>query len=221
VPQAPQAAPPYAQPQYAAYPQYPPQGQYPQYPPPQYQPPPPQFQAAPPPQYQAPPAYVPPPARKGLQALPTWLLTAVFTVAFVGVVGGVYTLVGHGGSASASPAATVENPAAKAGAKTSPVQKYVEVSGVRFTEDKKHAIQVKFTVTNHSDADLSGLAGNVTIWARTQKSEEDAVGTFAFKADVPPQNSVEVTAPLVTKLKIYELPDWQNVTTDVQITSPQ
>jgi hypothetical protein len=234
VPQQPQAAPPpYAPPQYAAYPQYPPpyappQGQYPQYPPPQFQPPPPQYQAAqpqyqaPPAQYQAPrPAYAPPPARKGLQALPTWLLTAVFAVAFVAVVGGVYTLVGRGGSTSASPAATVENPAAKAGAKTSPVQKYVEISGIRFTEDKKRDIVVKFTVTNHSDADLNGLAGNVTIWARTQKSEEDAVGTFAFKTDVPPQNSQEVTAPLVTKLKIYELPDWQNVTTDVQITSPQ
>jgi hypothetical protein len=32
--------------------------------------------------------------------------------------------------------------------------------------------------------------------------------------------SKELTAPLTTKLKIYELPDWQNVTTDVQITAP-
>jgi hypothetical protein len=29
-----------------------------------------------------------------------------------------------------------------------------------------------------------------------------------------------MAAPLNTKLKIYELPDWQNVSTDVQITSP-
>jgi hypothetical protein len=218
-PQQPQAAPPPYVPQQYAYPQYPPQyappqGQYPQYP--QYPP----HQYQPPPQYPAPAApYAPPPARKGLQALPTWLLTAVFALAFVAVVGGVYTLVGR--STSASPAATVENPAAKPGAKTSPLQKYIEVSGIRFTEDKKRDILVKFTLTNHSDADLSGLAGNVTVWGRTQKSEEDAVGTFAFKTNVPPQTSEEVTAPLVTKLKIYELPDWQNVTTDVQITSPQ
>jgi hypothetical protein len=228
-----QAQPPYGHPQYAPYPQQqyapqfaPPQGQYPQYPPPQYQsaqyqPPPPQYQP-PPPQYQVPPpAYTQPSTRKGLHALPTWLLTMLFALAFVAVVGGVYTLVGKGGSSAASPPAAVENPAAKAGAKTSSVQKYVEVSGIRFTEDKKRDIVVKFTVTNHSDADLTGLAGNVTIWGRTQKSEEDAVGTFAFKADVPPQSSQEVTAPLTTKLKIYELPDWQNVTSDVQITSPQ
>jgi hypothetical protein len=250
LPQQPQAAPPpYGQPQYNPYPPYPPQypppqgqypqGQYPQYPapqyqapppqyqppPPQYQPPPPQYQAPPsPPQYQAPrpaPAFAALPARKGLSALPTWLLTVIFAVAFVAVVGGVYTFVGRGGSTAASPAATVANAAAPAAAKTSPVQKYIEVSGIRFTEDKKSAILVKFTVTNHSDADLTGLAGNVKILGRTQKSGEEAVGTFAFTTNVPPQTSQEVSAPLVTKMKIYELPDWQNVATSLQITSPQ
>ena len=29
-----------------------------------------------------------------------------------------------------------------------------------------------------------------------------------------------MSAPLNTKLKIYELPDWQNVSTDIQITAP-
>jgi len=61
----------------------------------------------------------------------------------------------------------------------------------------------------------------VTIWGRTQRSEEDAVGTFSFKTNVAPQASEEVSAPLTTKLKMYELPDWQNVTTDLQITAPQ
>ena len=35
-----------------------------------------------------------------------------------------------------------------------------------------------------------------------------------------PGDSHELTQPLKTKLKIYELPDWQNATADVQITSP-
>jgi hypothetical protein len=241
------AAPPYAPPQPAMgapptqYPPYPPQAYPPQYPPqytalqgqyPQYPPPPPQYQA--PPQYQPPPPpaqpqiqpplrqYAPRPATGG-RRLPTWLMTVLFAVAIVGVVAGLYSLLGssHSGSEAAAPSATVENPAAKANAKTSPLQKYVEISAIRFSEDAKKRIMVKFLVTNHSDTDMSGLAGNVTIWGRTQKSEEDAVGSFAFKADVPPQASKEVTAPLNTNLKIYELPDWQNVTTDVQITAPQ
>jgi len=37
---------------------------------------------------------------------------------------------------------------------------------------------------------------------------------------VKPDESKELTVPLVTKKKIYELPDWQMVTTDVQITAP-
>jgi hypothetical protein len=210
-PQQPQYQAPPAQPQYQA----PPPGyqvQQPAYPPqPAYQP------------QQPPPGYAAPRPRSGI-GLPTWLLTILFTFAFVGLVAGVYWAVGYfrsGSSSAATPATNVESPAAKAGAKTSPLQKYIEVSGIRFTEDAKKKLQVKFTLTNHSDADVSGLAGNVTIWGRTQKSEEDAVGTFSFTGDISPQTSREFTAPLTTKLKIYELPDWQNVTSDLQITAPQ
>ena len=32
--------------------------------------------------------------------------------------------------------------------------------------------------------------------------------------------SKELSVPLNTKRKIYELGDWQNLTTDVQITAP-
>jgi hypothetical protein len=43
---------------------------------------------------------------------------------------------------------------------------------------------------------------------------------FTFNTDLKAYESKELTAPLNTKLKIYELPDWQNVSTDVQITTP-
>lgn len=91
---------------------------------------------------------------------------------------------------------------------------------MRFIGDKKKT-EARFLIVNHSEAEINNLAGNITVWARTQRSEEDAVGTVTFKInDIGPNQSREVTAPLNTKLKIYELPDWQNVTTDVQITSP-
>ena len=78
----------------------------------------------------------------------------------------------------------------------------------------------KFVIINHSPADINGLAGNVTIWGRTQKSEEDAQGTFSFNTNLAPMESKEMSVPLNTKRKIYELGDWQNLTTDVQITAP-
>ncbi len=203
-----------AQPQPAAVAQ-PPQ---PEYTPPQqpYVPPPPppavgQVRVA---QYQPPPA----PAARG--GLPTWLLTLVFAFAFLGLGAGVYWLIGWAKGSGPKPSINVESPSAKAGAKVSPLQKYIEVGGVRFIENAKKQTEVKFVITNHSPAEISGLAGNVTIWGRTRTSEEDAAGTFTFSTNLGPWESKEMSAPLNTKLKIYELPDWQNVSTDIQITAP-
>jgi hypothetical protein len=210
--QPPQAPPPPQQPAY-----YPPQAPPP--PPPQYyqQPP----QAAPPQQHYYAPQPPAPPSR-GMN-LPIWLMTILFALAFAGVVlGVVWVMSTNKGSAGTGPAPTaaVESPAAKPGAKTNPMQKYIEVTGVRFVLDAKKKTQVKFVVINHSEADINGLAGNVTIWGRTKKSEEDAQGTFSFSANLGPFESKELTVPLNSKLKIYELGDWQNITTDVQITAP-
>src|SRR5262249_27513882 len=118
------------------------------------------------------------------------------------------------------PPAMVESPAAKSGGKTNPLQKYIEVSGVRFIENSKKQAEVRFVVVNHSPADIGSLQGNVTIWGRTQKSEEEAAGTFTFSGRLGPWESKEMSAPFKSKLRIYELPDWQNVSTDVQITAP-
>jgi hypothetical protein len=152
--------------------------------------------------------------------LPTWLLTILFAFAFVGLVAGVYWIVGALRGGGTKPTAAVESPAAKPTAKNSPYQKYIEIAGVRFLEDAKKRTEARFLVVNHSNADITGLSGNVTVWGRTRNSEEDAAGTFTFTTDLKAYESKEVTAPLTTKLKIYELPDWQNISTDVQITAP-
>jgi len=179
--------------------------------------------AANPPQYAAPapPAYQMPPAPRA--GLPTWLLTLLFAFAFLGVGSGIYWLVGAAKGTSAKPSASVESPAAKPGASTNPYQKYIEISGVRFVEGarKSKNIEVRFIITNHSGADMPGIGGNVTIWGRTRNAEEDAAGTFTFKTDLKGFESKDLTVPLTTKKELIELPDWQNVSTDVQVTSPQ
>ena len=214
-PPSPQYQPPQYQPQYQP-PVHQPQGPYqPQYPPPQQQ-------YAPPPQVYVRPYEAPPPAPRS--GLPAWVLTILFALAVLGVVAGVVWTVSYfHNRPETKPSAAVESPAAKPGAPTNPIQKYIEISGLRFAEDPKHKEKtlVRFMLTNHSDAEILGLAGNVTVWGATRKSEEDAEGTFTFATDVKPMDSKEITAPLNTKLKIYELPDWQNVTTDLQITAPK
>jgi hypothetical protein len=101
------------------------------------------------------------------------------------------------------------------------LQKYIEVVGIRLVQDAKKKPQAKFIVVNHSAAELNDLTANVTIWASTSRSEEDSVGTFSFKlGSISGNESKEMTAPFNTKLKVYELPDWQNATADVQISQP-
>ena len=185
-------------------------------------------EAVPPPPVQPPltepvrvrPYLPPPPAAHA--GMPTWLMAVVFAFAFLGLGAGIYWMAGYFRGRTSKPPANVESPAAKAGAPVNPFQKYMEVSGVRFVADSKdkNKTLVKFVLTNHSPADAEGLAGNVTVWGRTQKSEEEAAGTFTFTTNIGPFESKEMEEPLNTKLKIYELPDWQNVSTDVQITAP-
>jgi hypothetical protein len=230
-PMPPQPSSPQQPPTYYQQPPQPPAAQQepPPYYPPQQQPTQqqPQYYAQPPqpPPPQAPAGYYHPPEpqqRHGMN-LPVWLMTIVFALAIGGVVLGIVWLASSNrGSAGTgpTPTATVESPAATPGAKTSSMQKYIEVTGVRFVLDAKKKTQVKFVVINHSEADISGLAGNVTVWGRTRKSEEDAQGTFSFSTNLAPFESKELTVPLNSKLKIYELGDWQNITTDVQITAP-
>src|ERR1700733_1605601 len=114
------------------------------YPPPAFTPP----AVAPPPAY-----YVAPPQRA---PLPTWLLTVLFALAFIGLGAGVYWLVQYfrGGSQAAT-AAPIETVPVRGQAKQHPLQKYVEVTGIRFVQAGNKDTQAHFLVVNHSGADIA------------------------------------------------------------------
>jgi hypothetical protein len=144
-----------------------------------------------------------------------------FALAFIGIGAAVIWGVQRFGHTNTAEKAGLENPANPSQQKVSnPLQKYVEVAGIRILSENKKPV-VKFFVVNHSSAEIPDLEANVTLWASTSRSEEDSVGSFSFKLNnLGPGESHELTEPLKTKLKMYELPDWQNATADVQITSP-
>jgi hypothetical protein len=173
-------------------------------------------QYPPPPQQQQPVAWPPPQQEK---APPTWLVGGGFAVALILVFGAIYYFMSRGDSSSGSTAkAATAGSAAKA--VSSPLQRSVEVTGLRFVSSGKTPA-VKFVVVNHSGSPLSDLTGTVTLWAGTSRSDEDSIGTFNLNADViEAGGSKDMQAPLKTKLKAYEMPDWQNATAEVQITSP-
>src|SRR5262249_50499829 len=127
---------------------------------------------APPPQQTAPPQYAAPmqppaypvPLRQSTPGLPTWLMAIVFAFAFLGIGVAAYWGLTRLRPQSGTPSASVESPAAKPGAKPHPLQKYIEISGVRILEDAKKKPMVKFMVINHSGAEITDLGGNVTVW---------------------------------------------------------
>ncbi len=173
----------------------------------------------PPQQAQAPAYYAQPPARSGM---PTWLMSILFALGFALVLGGGYYLLNHNKGDSTSAAASAPTPApTSATGKPNPMQKFVEVTGVRLFQDAKKGVAAKFLIVNHSDAEVNDLGGTVAIRARTMKSGEEPVGTFKFMIkSLGANDAKEATAPVDTKLKVYELPDWQLVEAQVQITSP-
>jgi len=208
-----------------------------------YAPPPPAYAAPPQPVYAPPPppAYSAPPAApaapqgswiqpqqppKGI-SVPPWLLSIGFAVLFLAVGAGAYFGIRYfSGSSEASTSTPAPSEGAGAAAaskaKANTLQKYVEIVGMRLLEDAKKKPEIRFVVVNHSGAEIADLAANVSLSARTAKSDEEAVGTFSFKvASLGAYESKEISSPLNTKLRVYELPDWQNLDAALQITSPE
>jgi hypothetical protein len=145
----------------------------------------------------------------------------IFSVAFLVIGAAVYygyqrfSKGGPAGFTGGEQAATAAKPKA-----TSPLQKYIEVVGIRLTSDAKKKPVAKFVVVNHASSEFNNVTATVTLWASTSRSEEDAIGSFTFKLpNIGPNESKEITEAFKTKLKVYELPDWQFATAEVQITS--
>ncbi len=102
-----------------------------------------------------------------------------------------------------------------------PLAKYLELSGYRITETAPGKLRVKFAVVNHSEADIGDLTLKIKLITTAAKPDDPPI--TEFEAKVPalgPQELKEVTATAATKLRIYELPDWQFIRAAVEITSP-
>jgi hypothetical protein len=156
------------------------------------------------------------------EAVPGWLLTLLFAVGFAALgIGGFYAYKHFSGPArSAMPGPKLEQPAPPAlpPPKSNPVARYVEVTGIRLLENAAQKTQVQCLVVNHSGADIADLAGTVTLKPRSEKPDEKPVGRFTFRLpSLGPWESREVTSILDTHLRVYEIPDWQFLITEVQI----
>ncbi len=102
-----------------------------------------------------------------------------------------------------------------------PLAKYIELAGFRLTEGKPGQLDVKFVAVNHSEAELPELGLNIKMRTTASKPEDPPVAEFQAKVPaLGPLEIHDVDAKVATKLRIYELPDWQFLRAEFDITSP-
>ena len=105
---------------------------------------------------------------------------------------------------------------------SNPVAKYVELVGFRINEKSPGHLEIQFGVVNHSEADIGDLKMTVNLGTTAAKPGDPPL--ISFPAMVPklgPSDLKDVTVQVPTKLRVYELPDWQFLKADFQITDPQ
>ncbi|MEO8658677.1 MAG: zinc ribbon domain-containing protein [Bryobacteraceae bacterium] len=225
-PQAPAAAPPvYAPPAPPVYAPPPPAAYAPPQPPPAYAPPQPAY--APPPAAYAQPAYAPPPAApyaEPQRAMPEWLVMVIVAVVAVGIfaLAYFYLLPSSRKGSSGAAVAKTQSEETRAAIGAHPYAKFLDVTGIRLVEDAKQNVQVRFLVVNHSSADLAGVSANVILKPIDSKPDTPPITEFSFKLPMlGAYESREVTVPAKTKMRAYELPDWQFLKSEVHITTPK
>jgi hypothetical protein len=127
--------------------------------------------------------------------------------------------------AGCSSPAKQAKPAAASTAQTSqssdPSAKYLELVGFRIIEKTPGHLEVRFGVVNHSAADLGDVKMNVNVRTTTAKPDDPPLITFSTKVTLGPSDLKLVTVDVPTKLRVYELPDWQFLKPDFQLTEPK
>jgi hypothetical protein len=110
-------------------------------------------------------------------------------------------------------------PASSAG--KNPLAKYIEMSGFRLAESSAGKLKVKFAAINHSDADLGDMTVKIRLMTTTAKPGDEPITEFEAKVpSLGPEETKDVNATANTKLRLYELPDWQFIRADFDVTSP-
>ena len=107
-------------------------------------------------------------------------------------------------------------------ASSNPVAKYIELAGFRLNEKSAGTVEIRFAVINHSEADLGDIGLQVNVRAMTARSGDPPLFSFPVAVQgLGPSELKDVTVTAPTKLRIYELPDWQFLKADFQVTSPK
>jgi hypothetical protein len=159
------------------------------------------------------------PAKSG--NAPGWLVSMLVMMLLLAAgLGVVFYLMPHtvaDAKPAPTPAAAATAPAPTGG--TSPLAKFVEVTGFRIitSSDASKKSEVQYLIINHSDADISDA--NVFVTLRSAKPNQPPICKFSFKVpSLGPFESKEMSSPIEKAARAISLPDWQDMRADVQIS---
>jgi hypothetical protein len=162
----------------------------------------------------APSDYGPPPS----SGMPSWLI-AVLSILGVAAVGyGVIHFMRDKNGVAAESTEVVET--ARPSGEASPLAKFVEVVGFRIVENKQK-VELKFVIVNHSPGELAPFDLDVRVRTKAQKPDEAPI--FTVKTPVKgllPFEAKDLSIPVKTTLRAYEMPDWQFLTATFDIIQP-
>jgi hypothetical protein len=153
----------------------------------------------------APLNYGPPPS----SGLPSWLI-AVLSIVGVAAVGYgvIHFLRGRDGVSAESAAVESARPSGEA----SPLAKFVEVVGFRIVESRQK-VELKFVIVNHSPGEIAPFELEVRVHTKNQKADDAPLFTVKTPVSgVLPFEAKDLSIPVKTALRAYELPDWQFLT---------
>lgn len=102
-----------------------------------------------------------------------------------------------------------------------PLAKFIEVDGIRITESGPGKLKITFAVINHSEADIGDLGLKFKLTTSAAKPDDPPVAEFDAKVpSLGPLENKDVSVTVPTKMRVYELPDWQFLRGQFEITSP-
>jgi len=101
---------------------------------------------------------------------------------------------------------------------SNPAGKYIELVGFRVNEESPGRLEIQFGAVNHSEADVGELKLLVNLSTSAAKPGDPPLISFPAKVSLGPSDMKNVKVLVPSKLRVYELPDWQFLTADFQIS---
>lgn len=102
-----------------------------------------------------------------------------------------------------------------------PLAKFVELAGIRMEESGVGKLKVTVAVINHSEADVGDVTFKIKLTTTAAKPEDPPIAEFDSKVEkLGPLEVKDMSTLVPTKLRLYELPDWQFLRMQYEITSP-